>query len=153
MNTRIRTAGILVSEGHVLLESVHDVEVWMVPGGGLKPNETLQEGCVREYHEETGLEVSCGKLLCVHEHYWSVGKTVVREYGFYFEVNPLLPFDVTRPIIYAKENPMQFRWFSFEEIAGLSFNPEQIKPFIVEIPDSTVFITTKEEGVRRKKTS
>lgn len=151
MSTRIRTAGVLLAGDQILLESVQDVEIWTVPGGGLKPQETLEEGCAREYHEETGLEVTCGRLLCVHEHYWKVGRSVVREYGFYFEVHPLLPFDEPRPAIAAREAGMQFGWFPLEALRHLPFHPDPLRTVLAEIPSGTVFISTKEEGIRKGK--
>ncbi|MFQ3671507.1 MAG: NUDIX domain-containing protein [Verrucomicrobiia bacterium] len=149
MSTRIRTAGVLMAGDQILLESAQDVDIWMVPGGGLKPQETLEEGCAREYHEETGLEVTCGRLICVHEHYWRLGRSVVREYGFYFEVHPLLPFDDPRPVIAAREAGMQFSWFPLSELGGLPFDPEHLRAVLAEMPTGTVFVSTKEEGVRK----
>lgn len=149
MSTRIRTAGILLAGNQVLLESVQEVEIWTVPGGGLKPQETLEEGCAREYHEETGLEVACGRLICVHEHYWRVGRSVVREYGFYFEVHPILPFDEPHPAIQAREAGMQFGWFDLAGLEEVPFHPEPLRRVLAELPAGTIFVSTKEEGVRK----
>ncbi|WP_391123108.1 NUDIX hydrolase [Psychrobacillus sp. L3] len=37
--------------------------VWNFPGGGVKENETPEQGCVREVKEETGYDVQTTKLL------------------------------------------------------------------------------------------
>ena len=51
--------GILFSEDkkEVLLVQRRDLPVWVLPGGGLDPGETPEEGVIREVEEETGLQV------------------------------------------------------------------------------------------------
>jgi 8-oxo-dGTP pyrophosphatase MutT (NUDIX family) len=41
----------------VLLIKRRDIPVWVLPGGGLDPGETPEEGAQREVREETGYEV------------------------------------------------------------------------------------------------
>lgn len=38
-------------------------QVWTVPGGGIEPGENSMEAAIREVKEETGLDVSIGKLV------------------------------------------------------------------------------------------
>lgn len=42
---------------HILLHKRQDVPVWVLPGGGIDPNETPEEATIREVEEETGLKV------------------------------------------------------------------------------------------------
>ncbi|MFH0266540.1 NUDIX domain-containing protein [Vibrio rumoiensis] len=67
---RIRAAGIIVQNEHVLLLKVKDFsgEYWIPPGGGLEACDLHTKDCVkRECLEEVGLEVQVGELLCVRE--------------------------------------------------------------------------------------
>ncbi|CAM3197026.1 NUDIX hydrolase [Lactiplantibacillus plajomi] len=51
-------AGILVNErNQVLLNLRTDTHNWSLPGGYLEYGETYAEGCVREYKEDSGLDV------------------------------------------------------------------------------------------------
>lgn len=62
---RIRVAALIVQEGQVLLvkHRKDDQEYWMLPGGGVDPGEGLAEALTRELQEETGLQITPGKLL------------------------------------------------------------------------------------------
>ncbi|MFD1644877.1 NUDIX domain-containing protein [Haloarchaeobius litoreus] len=52
------TIGVaLDGDGRVLLVYNADDEQWVVPGGSVKPGETLPEALVRELDEETGVRV------------------------------------------------------------------------------------------------
>ena len=57
---------ILDSDGRVLLCHRRDVDLWNLPGGGVRPGEAPWEGVVREVAEETGLEVAVERLAGVY---------------------------------------------------------------------------------------
>ncbi|SHI93063.1 NUDIX domain-containing protein [Hymenobacter daecheongensis DSM 21074] len=69
---RVRVCGLLVRQGGLLLVAHRgllpaDVPFWSPPGGGWEFGETLKECLMREYREETGLAISVGRFLHVHE--------------------------------------------------------------------------------------
>ena len=43
-------------------------ELWLPPGGEAEWGSSLAENLKREFKEETGLEVTVGKFLFIHEH-------------------------------------------------------------------------------------
>lgn len=54
----IGTCILLEYDGKVLLEHRTDSDIWAVIGGGLKTEERLVEGAIREAFEETGIRLS-----------------------------------------------------------------------------------------------
>lgn len=67
MQRTIRYQGAIVKDDHVLLIRYRDPETdrsfWMMPGGGLEPDESEEECVRREMHEETSLRVVVERLL------------------------------------------------------------------------------------------
>jgi 8-oxo-dGTP diphosphatase len=61
-------AGVLFSADrtHVVLILRRDVPVWVLPGGGIEPNEPPEDAVVREILEETGFHVKVSRLVGVY---------------------------------------------------------------------------------------
>lgn len=68
---RVRVCGICVEDDKVLMIGhkaiVGEGIFWCPPGGGIDENETLEEGIIREFREETGLNVEVEKFLFINE--------------------------------------------------------------------------------------
>lgn len=61
----IRVTGILVENNELLIvkQKLSDSRSWSLPGGRLERGETLEQGLIREFREETGLNTEIIKLL------------------------------------------------------------------------------------------
>jgi ADP-ribose pyrophosphatase YjhB (NUDIX family) len=69
----VSVAAIIEGEGNkILLIWEGDTpyhQQWVVPGGYVKPKETVQEAVVREVREETGLEVIPTRLIGIYDDF------------------------------------------------------------------------------------
>ena len=65
----IRVAGLLIHEGSILMveQGRGDERYWLLPGGGVKFGETLQDGLRREFQEELGMRVGVQRLVAIVE--------------------------------------------------------------------------------------
>jgi ADP-ribose pyrophosphatase YjhB (NUDIX family) len=77
------SAAVCLYDGKLLMVQGKDLTDWAVPSGGLEPNETLEECCVREVKEETGYDVEVINKILVKEKITSTG---VHVQTHYFEV-------------------------------------------------------------------
>ena len=72
MFSKMRTGcrGIVVNDGNILVSREANVDLWLIPGGGLEDGETLGECCAREVLEETGFIIEpVEEYLLVNEYY------------------------------------------------------------------------------------
>lgn len=69
---RIRVCGICIEENKILLIRHHSIGksgvLWAPPGGGMVYEETSEKALIREFAEETGLEIQVENFLCVNEY-------------------------------------------------------------------------------------
>jgi 8-oxo-dGTP pyrophosphatase MutT (NUDIX family) len=82
MKHRIRVSGLLRQGDHILLVEQQNpytgTRRWMMPGGGLEPDDTdIFAGVMREVFEETGLIVRAGALRFISEHYVTESDTLM----------------------------------------------------------------------------
>ncbi|SFP72543.1 NUDIX domain-containing protein [Hymenobacter arizonensis] len=69
---RVRVGGLLLRDGAILLAAhrgllPQEAPFWSPPGGGWQFGESIHAALVREFQEETGLEVQIGRFLHLHE--------------------------------------------------------------------------------------
>ena len=62
------SAVITDEQGHVLLGKRTDNTLWTIPGGTMKPGETIAETAIREVMEETGIEVEVLALIGIYSN-------------------------------------------------------------------------------------
>lgn len=128
MRQSTRVAAIILKEGKVLLTHSHDskskgTNVWVPPGGGLKHDETIPDGAIREAEEETGLKVKISKLVYFrHCHDVKMG---MHGAEFYFLATPiggkLAPQDDPDGDI------AEARWFTKEDMGKVTVYPEELR--------------------------
>jgi 8-oxo-dGTP diphosphatase len=115
---RVRTCGILIDNEKILLIKHHalgDREFLLCPpGGGVHFEESLHDSLIREFKEETGLEVEVKELLFVNEYI----ETPLHAIELFFEVkktggNLCLGTD---PELGAQQIITEIDWFSIEEL-------------------------------------
>jgi ADP-ribose pyrophosphatase YjhB (NUDIX family) len=62
------SAVVVDDSGRILLHKRTDNEYWSIPGGAMKPGESIAETVVREVEEETGIEVDVQKVLGIYSN-------------------------------------------------------------------------------------
>jgi 8-oxo-dGTP diphosphatase len=112
---RIGAVGAIITDASgrlLLIKRGHEPEAgrWSLPGGRIEPGESDQQALVREVREETGLEVSPGRLVGSVERPWPGGGVlVIRDYAA----------AVTGGELAAGDDAADARWAGPGDIAGL----------------------------------
>jgi len=70
-----RVAGIVLHNGHVLLQNTERESGYAFPGGSAAFGETNAETLAREFREELGTEIKVGELKWVEENFFRLGDT------------------------------------------------------------------------------
>jgi len=62
------SAVITDEDGRLLLAKRTDNDLWTIPGGTMKPGETIAETAIREVKEETGIDVEVASLVGIYSN-------------------------------------------------------------------------------------
>ena len=91
---RLAVRGLLLLEGRLLLVNAWPEDkagvpsdLWCAPGGGVERGSSLHDNLIREFHEETGLEVDIGAPCLVNEFHDPGG--TFHQVDIYFHVTHL----------------------------------------------------------------
>jgi 8-oxo-dGTP pyrophosphatase MutT (NUDIX family) len=79
-----RAAGILSTDGLVLLQKKVADKFWAVPGGRIEVGESSEQALLREIKEEMDWEPRGSNLICILEHQFEHGGESYHQHGFYY---------------------------------------------------------------------
>ena len=80
----LRTVGVLVKNNRVLVQRDKNGSEYALPGGHIKIGETLEAGLVREYKEETGVDIKVKRLLWSEECFLEWNGKLAHNIAFYY---------------------------------------------------------------------
>ena len=132
----VRTVGVLVRNGKILVQRDRNGNEYALPGGHVRIGETLADGLVREYKEETGADISCVKLLWSEECFWEWNGTQAHNIAFYYLIELADGSDIpdTGEFVSHKDNcNVVLGWMSIEQLADFTIYPDFIKETIYEL--------------------
>lgn len=107
-------------------------QFWIMPGGGLKKQESFEDAVLRETYEETGICAKLGPFVWVRRHQYHWNNRQLDQYERYFvgwtsntKVNCLKPDDYV----------IGYRWWTLSDIkdSNNKFAPSRIRSLLPPI--------------------
>ena len=132
----LRTVGVLVRDGKLLVQRDRDGNQYALPGGHVKIGETTTGGLVREYKEETGADIKVGKLLWTEECFWEWNNTQAHNIAFYYLIELADGSDIPAigEFVSHKDNcNVVLGWMPIEDLDNVTIYPDFIKKTINEL--------------------
>ena len=130
-----RSAGVLIRDNKFLVQRERNGAEYALPGGHVKFGETSAEALVREFKEETGADILCGRLIWVEECFWNWGNKKAHTLVYYHLVSLENSFDIPSDHFASQKDNcgVVLEWASFEKIQRLKIYPYFIKDKIGNI--------------------
>lgn len=118
---RFRPAGYgLLFEGDRCLLSLSAFTgKWDLPGGGIEPWETVEEGLVREYREETGLEVEVVRFCQFRDDFIAFFQRPFHSLRLFYEVRAAN----SRDLVPDRDELLDLRWWKVDELTDQLMHP------------------------------
>ena len=128
---RVRVAGILIENDEILLieHTKNDKKYWLVPGGGVDWGESTAESLIREYKEETNLDIEVESFLFLSETIAPDKKKHVINLYFKFKRKNFSEISLK---LGNEEMLTDLRFFKKEEIKNIKLYPN-IKEQIIQL--------------------
>jgi 8-oxo-dGTP diphosphatase len=124
-----RAAAIIIENRRVLL--VHRIksqrDYWVLPGGSIEGNESVEQACLREVKEETGLDIQIlSRVLTM----MNKGRGEI-----YFLARPIggkLALGGPEKSRQSASNRYFLRWMRADDLTEIDLQPKEIKAVIAE---------------------
>ncbi len=126
----IRTVGVLVKNNKILVQRDKDGNEYALPGGHIKICETLEDGLIREFKEETGIDIQIKHMLWSEECFWEWSGRRAHNIAFYYLIEEGDGFEIpdVDEFVSHKDNcNVVIGWMDIDHIQNVIIYPEFLK--------------------------
>lgn len=132
----VRTVGVLVQQGRLLVQRERDGAEYALPGGHIKVGETTADGLLREFREEMGADVQIQRLLWTEECFWQWKGKAAHNLAFYYLIRPWgrFPLPMDGEFRSQKDNSnVLLGWMPLDRLGEVVLYPEFAKAHIHDL--------------------
>lgn len=137
-----RVAGICLRNGRVLLQTTTGEDrSFAFPGGHVSFGETNEQTLIREFREETGLDIRVGELKWVAEIFFPWGEKTCHQICLYYLVE-VQDESVTaegkfigREQLEGRNFDLEFHWIPIEQVKKLEVYPMQAAALLEKLDE------------------
>ena len=124
----LRSAGVLIDKGRVLVQKRKGDKVWALPGGRVELGERSEITPVRELEEEIGVSgITIQRLLYIAESFFEFNSEKHHQIAFYYMLNAPENFkysDVEEFDGIEEGKNIIYSWINLKEIATAKIKPD-----------------------------
>ena len=132
-----RVGGVLIKDNKILLTK--GGEDYSLPGGHVQIGETSSETVIREFKEETGIDVEPINVISTYENFWNWDGKKCHQLCIYYRLN--MKDDTQELIARPDTNDTKYVWVSLNDLSNIKLYPLGIAKLIIdEVVDSTHLI-------------
>lgn len=124
----VRSCGILEKDGKILVSNEADGTMTL-SGGAVKTGETTAETIVREFKEESGLDVEVTKLIAVIENFLKYKGLDYHQLIFVYGLN--LKNNPSNLPTLMREEKMFTKWVDVTSLNSINFKPSVINEILL----------------------
>lgn len=142
----LRTVGVLVKDDKILVQRDRNGNEYALPGGHVKIGETLEDGLIREYKEETGADIKCIRMLWSEECFWEWKGKQAHNIAFYYLIEFCDGSDIPDlgEFVSHKDNcNVLIGWMPISELQKVTIYPEFIKQEIDRLDEPMKHFVSK----------
>ncbi len=134
----VRSAGVAIKDGKVLVQREKNGDEYAFPGGTLKFGETTEECLIREWKEEAGADIEVQRLLWVEESFWEYKGKANQSIAFYYLIN-LRGADIAGGAAcfpHRDNDNVLLEWMVLEKISSIILYPDFANKELFSIGES-----------------
>ena len=132
-----RVGGILIRNNKILLTK--DANGYTIPGGHVEIGETSAEAVVREFKEESNLDVEIVQIISTYENFWKWKDIKCHQICFFYLLK--MKDEKQEPKINEDDLDKEFSWIDIEKLEKITLFPEGIVENILDrLKDERHFI-------------
>jgi len=134
----LRVAGVLLHNGHVLLQRLPRSEGYAFIGGHVQLGETCENALIREFREELHVDVRPEKLLATGEIFIPWGDKPCHQLGLYYLLQlesprtlPLSGSIASLDNLEGQALPLTFEWVPLAQLSACAVYPPQAAAWVL----------------------
>ncbi len=136
----VRSVGILIKNGKILLQHEKGGTEYALPGGTVKFGETTVSALIREWKEETGADILLKNLVWTEESFWEYHGKKQHTIAFYYAID--LADGSTIPdngeFVSQRDNcDILLGWMPLDEIESITLYPTFAKTELPRLDEHT----------------
>ena len=133
----LRSAGVLIDKGRVLVQKRKDDKFWALPGGRVELGEQSTVAASRELEEEIGVSgITVQRLLCVAESFFEFKSEKHHQVAFYYMLNAPKDFKYSNVDefdgIEVGKNRV-YSWLPLKDIENAALKPDFLRKELADI--------------------